>query len=103
MYAIVETGGKQYRVEEGAVLKVERVPFAEGTNFSIDRVLLVAKEEGVTVGSPFVEGAQVRATVVSHGKADKVYIFHYRRKKNYRRFRGHRQPFSEIRIESIAL
>ena len=103
MYAIVETGGKQYRVEEGTVLKIEQVPFDEGAAFAIDKVLLVAREEGVTVGSPFVQGARVQATVISHGKADKVYIFHYRRKKNYRRFRGHRKPFSQIRVDQIVL
>lgn len=102
MYAIVETGGKQYRVEEGMVLRVERLPFEEGSSFAMEKVFLVAHDDGVAVGAPLVPGAQVHATVLCHGKGDKVLIFHYRRKKNYRRFRGHRQPFSEIRIDRIA-
>jgi len=101
MYAIVETGGKQYRVEPGHKVRVENLGLEPGSVVSLDRVLVVEKEGNVSVGTPFVKGAAVKATVLENGKEDKVYIFHYRRKKNYRRFRGHRQPYTQIRIESI--
>lgn len=101
MYAVIETGGKQYRVSEGQCLRVERLNEEPGTQILIDKVLLVGKDEEILVGTPNVEGAVVAATVLGHGKEKKVIVFKYRRKKNYRRFRGHRQPYSEVRIDEI--
>ncbi len=101
MYAIVETGGKQYRVTPGDVLKVELLQTEEGEKVSFDKVLLVADDNGITVGEPFVTGATVEATVKEHGKAAKVLVFKYKSKKNYRRLRGHRQRYTQIVIDSI--
>lgn len=102
MYAIVETGGKQYRVEEGDVFRVEYLGVDEGTAVTLDKVLLVAHDDTVTVGTPYVQGASVTASVVANGKGDKVLVFKYKSKKNYRRLKGHRQLFSEIRIDGIS-
>lgn len=101
MYAIVETGGKQYRVTPGDVLKVELLQTGEGEKVSFDKVLLVADDNGITVGEPFVTGATVEATVTEHGKAPKILVLKYKSKKNYRRLRGHRQRYTEIKIDSI--
>ncbi len=101
MYAIVETGGKQYRVTPGDVLKVELLQTGEGEKVSFDKVLLVADDNGITVGEPFVAGATVEATVTEHGKASKILVLKYKSKKNYRRLRGHRQRYTEIKIDSI--
>ncbi len=101
MYAIVETGGKQYRVTPGDVLKVELLQTGEGEKVSFDKVLLVADDNGITVGEPFVTGATVEATVTEHGKAAKILVLKYKSKKNYRRLRGHRQRYTEIKIDSI--
>lgn len=103
MFAVVETGGKQYRVAPGEVLRVEKLG-AEGGEVFLDRVLLAANGGSVLVGRPVVEGARVRATVLEAcGKAEKVTVFKHRRRKRYRRTRGHRQRYSEIRIEEIIL
>lgn len=101
MYAVLEAGGKQYRVSEGDVIRVEKMEADVDGSVVLDRVLLIGKDDGITVGSPFVSGASVQAKVIEHGKEDKVIIFKYRRKKNYRRFRGHRQQYTELKIESI--
>jgi len=100
-YAIVETGGKQYKVAEGDTIVVERLDAPEGSQIELDRVLLVAGEDGVKVGTPFVEGAKVVANVVEHGKGKKILVFKYKAKKNYRRRRGHRQPFTKLAIEQL--
>ncbi|WP_031513182.1 50S ribosomal protein L21 [Desulfofalx alkaliphila] len=101
MYAIVETGGKQYRVQEGDTLYVEKLPLEAGQTLDIDRVLMVAKEGQIKVGSPIVDGAKVTLEVVRHGKGKKIIVFKYKPKKNYRRKQGHRQPFTQVVVKSI--
>lgn len=101
MYAIIKTGGKQYRVEEGDVLNIEKVDFEKDAEVVFDDVLAVVKDGEMTVGKPFVEGAKVTATVVEQGKADKIFVFKYRAKHNYRKRMGHRQPFTSVKIVSI--
>ena len=101
MYAIIKTGGKQYRVEEGDVLMVEKLDAAENETVEFDQVLAVVDGENVKVGKPILEGAKVRATVSKHGKGPKIRIFKYKAKSNYRRRQGHRQPFTKVTIEKI--
>ena len=102
MYALVEFKGKQYKAEKGAVLKVDKIDAEPGAALNIDTVLLVSGGEGqVTVGSPYVQGAKVSATVESHGKDAKIIVFKYKPKKDYRRKQGHRQQFSLIKIGDI--
>lgn len=100
-YAIIETGGKQYRVTPGDVLKVEKVNGNPGDVVTLDRVLLISDEQGVKVGNPTVPGAYVEASIKSHGKDKKVIVFKFKNKTNYQRFKGHRQPYSEIEILSV--
>ena len=102
MYAIVETGGKQYRVQEGEVVKVEALGLAEGESLTLDKVLLVGGDAGVTVGTPYVQGAAVKVSLLSSGKDPKVLVFKFKSKKNYRRLRGHRQQYSLVRVDSIS-
>lgn len=101
MYAVIETGGKQYRVSEGERLKIEKLPVAPGETVTIDRVLAVGGEEGLVVGTPVVEGAKVLLKAVHHGRGKKIIVFKYKPKKNYRRKKGHRQPFTEVIVERI--
>jgi large subunit ribosomal protein L21 len=102
MYAVVVTGGKQYRVQEGDVLFVEKMNAEVDSTVEINDVLAVSKENGeLVVGKPVVEGAKVVAKVLEQGKAKKVIVFKYKRKKDYRRKQGHRQPFTKIVIEKI--
>jgi large subunit ribosomal protein L21 len=101
MYAIVETGGKQYRIQEGSTVFVEKLHVNEGEKVVLDHVLAVSKDGSLTVGEPFVSGASVEATVLENGKSDKVIVFKYKRKKDYRRKQGHRQPYTKLKIESI--
>jgi len=103
VYAVIESGGKQYRVEEGATLQVEALDAEPGTAVTLDRVLLVADGENVTVGAPVVKGASVQATVVRHGRGKKVIVFKYKSKAHYRRKRGHRQNFTALRIDKILI
>ena len=100
MYALVEFKGKQYRVEKGASLKVDLIDAEPGTKLDIDTVLLVSGDT-VTVGSPYVAGAKVSATVESHGKGEKIIVFKYKPKKDYRRKQGHRQQYSVLSIGDI--
>ncbi len=102
MYAVVKTGGKQYRVSAGQKLKVEQIPAEVGAEVTLDQVLMVGEGESVKVGAPLVAGATVKATVVSHGRHDKVKIFKMRRRKHYQKHQGHRQNYTELRIETIA-
>jgi large subunit ribosomal protein L21 len=102
MYAVIMTGGKQYRVEEGETLRIEKLALAEGDTVNFDRVLMVGEGETVKVGSPTVSGASVSATVVGHGRADKINIIKFRRRKHYMRRQGHRQHFTEIKVTGIA-
>ena len=101
MYAIFETGGKQYKVEQGSVVFVEKLDVAEGEKVTFDKVLAVADGDNVTVGTPVVAGASVTATVTKQGKAKKIYVFKMKRKKNERSKKGHRQPYTKVTIESI--
>jgi len=103
MYAVVETGGKQYRALPGQSIDVEKLPVAVGEQITLDRVLLVADGDQIIVGQPLVTGATVRATVVLQDKQRKVIFFHYVPKKRQRKKRGHRQPFTRLRIESVDL
>jgi large subunit ribosomal protein L21 len=101
MYAVIRTGGKQYRVASGEKLKIELLTADVGAAVEFDQVLAVGEGEAVKIGAPFVSGAAVKATVVSHGKADKVHIFKMRRRKHYKKSQGHRQQFTEVRIDDI--
>jgi large subunit ribosomal protein L21 len=101
MYAVVKTGGKQYKVAPGEKLKVEQLPANVGAEVVLDQVLLIGEGENVRLGQPVVAGAAVKATVVAHGRGDKVRIFKMRRRKHYQKRQGHRQGFTELRIESI--
>ena len=101
MYAVIETGGKQYKVSEGDVIFVEKLDAAEGDSVTFDKVLILADGENISVGSPAVDGATVTAKVEKQGKARKIYVFKMKRKKNYRRKKGHRQPYTKLTIEKI--
>ncbi|HZM36049.1 MAG TPA: 50S ribosomal protein L21 [Burkholderiales bacterium] len=101
MYAVIKAGGKQYRVEPGATLRVEDLPAEVGASVSFDEVLLVGAGDAVKIGAPLVSGASVKATVVSHGRGDKVRIFKLRRRKHYQKSQGHRQSYTEVRIDDI--
>ncbi len=101
MYAVIVTGGKQYRVMQGETLRVEKLDVAEGSSIDLDQVLLVGEGDGVTVGTPLVAGAKVTATVKAHGRADKVRIVKFRRRKHHRKQMGHRQHYTEIQITGI--
>ena len=101
MYAVIATGGKQYRVSEGAVLRVEKLDAEEGASVEFDQVLLVGDGDKVSVGKPYIEGGKVQATVMAQGKARKVEIVKFRRRKNYRRTKGHRQQFTQVKITGI--
>jgi large subunit ribosomal protein L21 len=101
MYAVIKTGGKQYKVAAGDYLKVEKLDGDVGSKVVIDKILMVADGDNVTIGSPLVAGAKVNATVLSHGKGDKVMIFKFHRRKHYRKTQGHRQSYTEIQIDDI--
>ncbi|HAQ51067.1 MAG TPA: 50S ribosomal protein L21 [Gammaproteobacteria bacterium] len=101
MYAIVATGGKQYRVAEGEKLRVEKLTAEAGDTIELDKVLLVGEGEEVKIGAPYVEGAKVTATVAANGRGDKVKIIKFRRRKHHRKQMGHRQSYTEIEITGI--
>ncbi|MCL6596647.1 MAG: 50S ribosomal protein L21 [Firmicutes bacterium] len=103
MYAVVETGGKQYRLAPGDTVTVERLRADVGASVDLGRVLLVVGDDGaVAVGTPTVEGARVRAEVLEHGRHRKILVFKYKPKVNYRRRQGHRQPYTRVRVTEIA-
>lgn len=102
MYAVIKTGGKQYKVSAGEKLKVEQIPADVGTEIVIDQVLAVGEGDKLSVGGPLVSGATVSATVLSHGRGDKVRIFKMRRRKHYQKRQGHRQQYTELEIGAIA-
>lgn len=102
MYAVIKTGGKQYRVEQGDTLALERLDGDTGTQFSFDEVLLLGSEDVTTIGRPLVQGASVKATIIEQGRAKKIIVFKFRRRKNYKRKKGHRQYFTRVRIDAIA-
>ncbi len=101
MYAIIETGGKQYRVNEGDVIFIEKLNVEAGSTIDFDKVIAVGKEDGMTVGAPYVDGAVVTATAVKNGKGKKITVFTYKPKKDSKRKMGHRQPYTQVKIESI--
>lgn len=101
MYAVIATGGKQYRVSEGTVVRIEKLDADAGATVEFNQVLLVGEGAEVAIGRPYVTGASVTATVQAHGKADKVRIVKFRRRKHYLRQKGHRQPYTEIRVTGI--
>jgi len=102
MYAVIKTGGKQYRVEPGAVLRVETLKAEAGSAVSLEQVLMIGDGDQVAVGTPLLAGASVKATVVAHGRGEKIRIFKMRRRKHYQKRMGHRQNYTELRIDSIS-
>jgi large subunit ribosomal protein L21 len=101
MYAVIQTGGKQYRVKSGEQVKVELLAAEVGATVSFDRVLMLGEGDGARVGAPFVDGATVKATVVAQGRGEKIRIFKLRRRKHFAKTQGHRQGFTEVRIDEI--
>ena len=101
MYAIMITGGKQYKVQAGDVLYIEKLDAGEGDSVIFDQVLAVSKEAGLVFGAPLIAGASVTAKVEKHGKGEKIIVYKYKAKKNYRRKQGHRQPYTKVVIEKI--
>jgi large subunit ribosomal protein L21 len=101
MYAVVKTGGKQYRVSPGDSVEVEKLPYEVGEQIELDQVLLVANGNGARIGQPLVEGARVKATVTRQVKGRKIIVYKYRPSKRYRRKRGHRQQYTRLRIDEI--
>ena len=101
MYAVIKTGGKQYRVAAGEKLKVEQIPADVGAQVILDQVLMVGDDVSVRLGQPTVAGASVKATVLSHGRGEKLRIFKMRRRKHYQKHQGHRQGYTELQIDGI--
>ena len=101
MYAVIKTGGKQYRVSSGEKLRIELLDVEVGAAVQVEQVLAVGEGDAVKIGAPFVSGASVKATVLAQGRADKVHIFKMRRRKHYKKSQGHRQSFTEVRIDDI--
>jgi len=102
MYAVIQTGGKKYRVNKGLKLKVEKLDVAEGDSVELDKVLMVANGDDVKIGTPYVDGGKVTAKVVSHGRGKKVKIIKFKRRKHHLKRQGHRQAFTELEITDIA-
>lgn len=102
MYAVIKTGGKQYRVKEGDAFNVEKLEAEAGSEITFDEVLAIGEGDSIRVGAPAVEGASVSAKVVKHGRLKKIIVFKFKRRKNYKRKRGHRQHFTRIQITTIA-
>jgi large subunit ribosomal protein L21 len=103
MYAVIKTGGKQYRVSAGEKLRVESLPAEVGSEITLDQVLMVGEGAEVKMGAPVLAGASVKATVLAHGRGEKVKIFKMRRRKHYRKHQGHRQNYTEIQIDAISV
>ncbi len=101
-YAVIKTGGKQYRISAGEKLKIEQITADVGSEVVLDQVFMFADGSNIKVGTPLVEGAKVTATVIAHGRHDKVRIFKMRRRKHYQKHQGHRQNYTEIRIDGIS-
>lgn len=101
MYAVIETGGKQYRVQEGDTIFVEKLGVEDGEAVTFDKIVALGKDDDFVAGTPYVEGAKVSAKVIKNGKSKKVTVFKYKAKKNERRKMGHRQPYSKVQIEKI--
>lgn len=103
MYAIIETGGKQYKVQEGDVIYIEKLNVEADAKISFDKVLAVGSDDGIKVGDPYVKGAKVAATAIKNGKGKKVVVFTYKPKKNEKRKKGHRQPYTKVEIGKISV
>jgi large subunit ribosomal protein L21 len=103
MYAIIKTGGKQYRVQNGLKLKIEQIPADIGSEVRIDQVLMIADGDNISVGNPLLSGVSVKATVLEQGRHDKVRIFKMRRRKHYQKRQGHRQNYTQIQITDISV
>ena len=103
MFAVIETGGKQYKVKEGDIVFVEKIDCEEGSVITFDKIIAVNSDAGFKVGAPYVEGATVTANVVKNGKAKKITVFRYKSKKNEKKKMGHRQPYTKVEITKIAL
>ena len=101
MYAIIETGGKQYKVAEGDVITVEKLGVEAGQDYTFDKVLVLAKDGDVKIGAPYVEGAAVTASVIGDGKEKKVVVYKYKPKKGFHKKKGHRQPFTKLQIKAV--
>ncbi|MDF2567924.1 MAG: ribosomal protein [Oscillospiraceae bacterium] len=101
MYAVIETGGKQYRVNEGDVIFIEKLDVEADSDVKFDKVIALGKEDGIVVGAPYVDGATVVAKALKNGKGKKITVFTYKPKKDSKRKLGHRQPYTQVRIESI--
>ena len=101
MYAVLQTGGKQYRVQEGDVITIEKLDAEAGKKVEFDKVLVLSDDNGLKVGTPYLEGAKVVGKVVENGKGQKIVIFKYKNKKEYRKKQGHRQPYTQVKIEAI--
>ena len=102
MYAIFESGGRQYKAEENSVLRIDKLEAEPGSALTFDEVLAVSSDEGLTVGTPYVAGAKVEAKVIEQGKAKKIIVFKYKPKSQYKRIRGHRQQYTAVKITAIA-
>ena len=102
MYAVIQTGGKQYRVSEGMTLKVEKINADEGSSIELDKVLMITNGDNVQVGTPYLEGGSVTATIKQHGKGKKVQIVKFKRRKHHLKRQGHRQQFTELEITGIS-
>ena len=103
MYAVIKTGGKQYRVSAGEKLKIEKLAADVGSEVTFDQVLMVGGDGGMKLGAPMLSGASVKATVLAQGRGDKIHIFKMRRRKHYRKSQGHRQAYTEVQISNIAI
>jgi large subunit ribosomal protein L21 len=102
MYAVIKTGGKQYRVSQGDTLRVEKLNAGEGESVEFERVLMVGADDDIRIGAPYLDGSRVTATVKSHGRADKVEIVKFRRRKHHMKRMGHRQSYTEVEITGIS-
>ena len=102
MYAVIKTGGKQYKVEQGQKIRVEKIDAESGASVELDKVLMIADGENVTIGTPYVDGGKVTATITEHGRGKKVRIIKFRRRKHHKKTQGHRQAYTELEITGIA-
>ena len=101
MYAVIETGGKQYQVKEGDVIFIEKLSAEADETVTFDKIVAVGAEDGIRIGTPYVDGATVEAKVIKNGKAKKITVFTYKPKKGEKRKQGHRQPYTQVRIEAV--
>jgi large subunit ribosomal protein L21 len=102
MYAVIKTGGKQYKVEQGQKLRVEKIDAESGASVELDKVLMIADGDNVTIGTPYVDGGKVTATITEHGRGKKIRIIKFRRRKHHKKTQGHRQAYTELEITGIA-